>query len=73
MVVIIFLNLMVAILTYTFENAAKSAQVLFYMDIVGRLQKLEYDKTYGCLVTLPIICNFLNGYFLVYMFCLDPS
>ena len=43
-VAILLANLLVAILTFAFEGAARQARIHFYMDLVSKTRKLEYDS-----------------------------
>jgi hypothetical protein len=63
---IIFTNLLVSLLTFAYEKTEKDAILNIYMRTIAKVERLEYDSSYGCLVTTPFILQFTNIFFLIY-------
>jgi len=62
---IIYMNLIISILSYTFETASRVGIVHFNHGLIGSIRKYEYDADYGCLVVMPTYFSFLNIVFLI--------
>lgn len=67
------MQLIVAVLTFTFETASRSGRVNYYIGIIESIRNLEYDTVCGCLVTLPILGSFLNIIFFFVHLLSDPD
>lgn len=63
---IIYMNLVIAILSFNFEAASKVGRMHFNHSLIGSIRKFEYDPIYGCLVIMPIYLSFLNIIFLFF-------
>ena len=65
---IFLFNVLVAILTQTFEKSTKQGLFLYYQKLIDSIRKLEYDSKIGCLVSIPIVMNPVNvGFLLFYL------
>jgi len=65
---IFLFNVLVAILTQTFERSTKQGVFLYYQKLIDSIRKLEYNSKIGCLVSIPIIMNPVNlGFLLFYL------
>lgn len=63
------MQLLVAVLTFTFEKASRSGRIHYNIGVIDYIRCLEYDSMSGSLVSLPIIGSFLNFiYIVVYLF-----
>ena len=63
---IFLFNVLVAILTQTFERSTKQGLFLYYSKLIDSIRKLEYDSKIGCLVSIPIIMNPFNIGFIIF-------
>lgn len=66
---ILFLNLVIAILTETYSRFSRFQLGLYYDGVVDAISSLKYDKRYGSLITAVPPFNFLTC-FLVPLFAL---
>lgn len=65
---IFLFNVLVAILTQTFERSTKQGLFLYYQKIIDSIRKLEYNSKIGCLVSIPIVMNIVNVGFIIFYF-----
>ncbi|KAL4496053.1 hypothetical protein ABPG72_015475 [Tetrahymena utriculariae] len=66
---VIFMQLLVAVLTYSFEKASRVGRIQYNVGVIDDIKYLEYDSQNGCLVTLPCVGSFLNIFFMIpYLF-----
>lgn len=63
---IFLFNVLVAILTQTYERSTKQGLFLYYQKIIDSIRKLEYNSKIGCLVSIPISMNIVNLGFLIF-------
>ncbi|KAL4473684.1 hypothetical protein ABPG74_022548 [Tetrahymena malaccensis] len=70
---IIFMQLLVAVLTFTFEAASRSGRIHYFLGTIENLKNLEYDPINGCLVAIPIVGNFINIIFILTHMLSDPD
>lgn len=63
---IFLFNVLVAILTQTFERSTKQGLFLYYQKLIDSIRKLEYNSKIGCLISIPIILNPVNLIFLFF-------
>ena len=63
-IAIIYMNLVIAILSFNFEAASKVGRTHFNHGLIGNIRKFEYDPIYGCLVVMPVYLSFVNVFFL---------
>lgn len=55
---IVYINLIVAILTFTFEKAYREGKADFYMSVISRMEEYEPNSKYGYIVSMPFTMNF---------------
>ena len=63
---IFLFNVLVAILTQTFERSTKQGIFLYYQKLIDSIRKLEYNSKIGCLVSIPIVLNPVNLAFILF-------
>ncbi|EAR90559.2 transmembrane protein, putative (macronuclear) [Tetrahymena thermophila SB210] len=66
---VVFMQLLVAVLTYSFEKASRQGRIQYNVGVIHSVKYLEYDSQSGCLATLPCVGSFLNIFYIVpYLF-----
>jgi len=67
------MQLIVAVLTFTFETASRSGRVHYYIGMIANIRNLDYDAVCGCLVAVPIIGSVFNIIFILSHMLSDPD
>lgn len=67
------MQLIVAVLTFTFETASRSGRIHYFLGIIDNLRNLEYDGVCGTLVTFPIVGSIFNIFFILTHMFADPD
>ncbi|KAL4468567.1 hypothetical protein ABPG74_005070 [Tetrahymena malaccensis] len=70
---VVFMQLLVAVLTYSFEKASRVGRIQYNVGVIDNVKYLEYDSQNGCLATLPCVGSFLNIFFMIPYLFIDKT